>query len=292
MFRIIQGPLGAGKTYYAVNYLKKFTEYDRLYDSMILDSSVLLVTNIDEIKVHHLSIDEFRERNLIEPEKLKEYIRENNYKRVIYIHDEAQRTYGGIRDNKEFFFLEYSRHLGIDVFLIVQSVSALPRRLTEISEYVIEAKPRTIGVIGFQYDLKDSKTGGKLGSVTIKKDKDVFRLYKSFDLKEVEAPKKLILRKLTIGAVVILAASFLTVAMIRKAFHVQTEKAKNIELPAPEVKKETVIKKQTKKIEKDKEEVKEQYYVFTEGAKSTSKRPSGKLRGVSQTDKGIYYFYE
>jgi hypothetical protein len=109
MFRIIQGPPGAGKTYYAVNYLRKFTQYDKLYDTMILDSSVLLVTNIDEIKVYHLSVDEFREMDLIDPEKLKTYIRENNYKRVVYIHDEAQRVYGGIRDNKEFFFLEYSR---------------------------------------------------------------------------------------------------------------------------------------------------------------------------------------
>jgi len=147
MFRIIQGAPGSGKTFYAVNYLKKFTKYDKLYETMNLDSDVLLVTNIDEVKVQHMKVDEFRGLDLIEPETCRNYMRTHNYRRVVYIHDEAQRTFGGIKDNREFFFFEYHRHLGMDVFLIVQTVSSLPRRLTEICEYVIDAKPRTLGVI-------------------------------------------------------------------------------------------------------------------------------------------------
>lgn len=294
MFRIIQGPPGSGKTFYAVNYLKKFTEYDKLYDSMILDSSVLLVTNIDEIKVHHMSIDEFRERDFIDPDTLKEYLKNNNYKRVVYIHDEAQKTYGGMKDNKEFFFLEYSRHLGIDVFLIVQTVSALPRRITDISEYVIEARPRTIGVIGFQYDLKDAKTGSKLGSITVKKDQDVFRLYKSFDISEIEPPKKIILRKLVVGGVVMAVAAVLVVVMLQRAFHVQTSK-KMIKTPKPQAQTTMIKKTKTKKPEKEKQnevEIKEPYYVYMEGQGAGGTRPHGRLKGVSETSFGTYFFYE
>jgi hypothetical protein len=171
----------------------------------------------------------------------------------------------------------------------------LPRRLTEIAEYVIEAKPRTIGIIGFQYDLKDSKTGGKIGTVTIKKDVDVFRLYKSFDLEEVEAPKKLILKKLTVGAVVILVAGLLITTLLNRAFHVQTESKPLLKTPAGH--KDQVITKsipEDRKWKKDKEpeNQEKQYYIFVEGGTGQGKRPGGKLRGVSKTNEGVYYFYE
>lgn len=302
MFRIVQGPPGAGKTYYAVNYLKKFTEYDKLYNVMNLDSEVLLVTNIDEIKVYHLTIEEFRTQGLIDPAKLKEYMRKNNYKRVIYIHDEAQRVYGGMKDNAEFFFFEYSRHLGLDVFLIVQTVSALPRRLTEICEYVIEAKPRTIAMIGFHYDMKDPKTGGKLGSIVVKKDQNVFKLYKSFDVDEIEKPKKVVLRKLVIGGVII-ALSFGSVTFLLKyAFNVQTQQkavgAKQeskglIELPKPTGKPKGMegLKVTGNKVAKG-SITDRPFYIFDEGERAPRVKPHGDLKGTAVTDKGVFYFYE
>jgi len=291
MFRIIQGAPGSGKTFYAVNYLKKFTKYDKLYETMNLDSDVLLVTNIDEVKVQHMKVDEFRGLDLIEPETCRNYMRTHNYRRVVYIHDEAQRTFGGIKDNREFFFFEYHRHLGMDVFLIVQTVSSLPRRLTEICEYVIDAKPRTLGVIGFSYDIKDPKTGGKLGTITLKKDQNVFRLYKSFDMKEIERPKKVVFRKLVIGAAIIVLSFGMISYLIKYTFNTQVkgESKKAIVLPSK------TKQKTPEKVRKAKEEKKppdSQYYVYIPGQDAKGARPNGRLKGVSETNKGVFFFYD
>ncbi len=308
MFRIVQGAPGSGKTYYAVNYLKKFAKYEKLYNVMLLDPDVLLVTNIEDVRVQHLTIEEFRQEDLINPDKLRAYLRANNYKRVIYIHDEAQRTFGGIRENKEFFFFEYSRHLGIDIFLLVQTVSALPRRLTEVCEYVIDARPRTLGVMGFQYDLKDPRNGNKIGVVTLKKDQNVFRLYRSFEVEEIDKPKKLVFRKLLIGVVVMVLAIGVTTTLLKHAFGVKSDSSLKSAIEAPKSSKKELFSKgvtqskagpKSKSLEDlrgnkgvAKEPIKENsYYVFHSGKEDTEKRPNGKLRGVSNTDKGVYYFY-
>lgn len=295
MFRIIQGAPGSGKSFYAVNYLKKFCTYDKLYDIMLLNSDVLLVTNIDDVKVQHMTINDFREKDLINPEILKEYLNSHNYKRVIYIHDEAQKILGGIRDNREFFFFEYHRHLGIDCFLICPTVSALPRRLTEIAEYIIEAKPKTISIIGFGYYLKDSKTGGKIGAITLKKDVNVFRLYKSFDIKEVEGPKKLILHKLIAGGIVMCCSFALVFVMLNRAFEnrmspskqkasVTTTQSIAQVMPGSA---STPPAPQAKTLEMPESN----YFVKIENQTDTDRRPGGRLRGVSKTDQGVYFFY-
>jgi len=211
MFRIITGVPGSGKSFYAVNYLRKFCTYDPLYKSMNLDSEVLLVTNIEDVKIQHISFDAFRENGLMNVENLKQFMIERRFKRCIMIVDEAQRHFSNLKNENELFFFEYHRHLGIDVFLVLQTVSALPRRVVELSEYVIEALPRSYAITGFRYKAKDSKTGQTLYSIMIKKDLTVFQLYKSFDVDEMEKPKAVVLRKYALGIAVVLGSLALAV---------------------------------------------------------------------------------
>ena len=124
---------------------------------MNLDSEVLLVTNIEDVKIQHISFDAFRENGLMHVENLKQFMIERRFKRCIMIVDEAQRHFSNLKNENELFFFEYHRHLGIDVFLVLQTVSALPRRVVELSEYVIEALPRSYAITGFRYKAKEGK---------------------------------------------------------------------------------------------------------------------------------------
>lgn len=224
MIRVVTGNLGSGKTYYCVNYLRTFATYMPLYEHMVLDPSVLLVTNIDSVKVQHASYDDFRAAGLMDVERLKKYIEEKGYKRVVVIIDECQRYFAGLKDPQEFFFFEYSRHLGLDIFLIVQSVTALPRRLVELAEFVVEAQPRNLRVVGFRYFLRDSKTGQKLSVQGVKTDKKVFKMYKSFDAEESSRPQKTQLVKIVVAASVIIMVLLGANLALRHAFSADMKK--------------------------------------------------------------------
>lgn len=292
MFRIVTGVLGAGKTFYAVNYLKKFCKYDKLYNTMILDSDVLLVTNITDIKVSHLTYDEFRELGLMDIDECKRYVMKFRYRRIIIIIDEAQRYFANLRDAKEFFFFEYSRHLGMDIFLIMQTINAIPRRLAEISEYIIEAQSRTKAIIGFQYAMRDSKNGDVLSRITIKKDTQVFKLYKSFDAAEIDKPKKVLLRKAFVGVCMVLVAALLIRFTITNAFHdeIPNNKTKGnnalVSLPPgpppPRPPEDLAPPSQQRPLPRP------DYIV---DPSEIDIRPHGDIVGVSQTDHGTYIFY-
>jgi len=193
---------------------------------MVLDPSVLLVTNIDSVHVQHITYDDFRAQGLMDVEKLRKFIEQNGYKRVVVIIDECQRYFAGLKDPQEFFFFEYSRHLGLDIFLIVQSVTALPRRLVELAEFVVEAQPRNLRTIGFRYFLRDSKTGMKLSVQGVKVDKTVFKMYKSFDVKESATPAKTQLTKIAVGAIVIVGVLITAKLAINHAFNADMNNVK------------------------------------------------------------------
>lgn len=214
MFRIITGIPGSGKSYYAVNYLRKFVEYDKLYDSMTMDKDILVVSNIENLKVQHMKIEEFSELGLFNLENYKKHMFEYRFKRMIFIIDEAQRIFSNIRDNELFYFFEYHRHLGIDILLILQTVASIPRRLTELAEYVIEAMPRSYAIVGFRYKIKDSKTGEVLYTSMMKKDLTVFRLYKSFETDEMEKPKQVVLRKYVMGIGIVSAGLLMAIYLL------------------------------------------------------------------------------
>ena len=301
MFRILKGPLGSGKTYYCVKYLREFTKYNKLYDTMFLDPEVLLVSNIDEIKIPHMEIKEFRELDLIDPEKLRTFMKDNRYKRVIYIHDEAQRIYAGLKENREFFFLEYSRHLGVDVFLIVQSLKALPPRLVDCAEYVIDAKPQSIGLTGFNYSIKDVSTGNELKRIHLRADKNVFRLYKSFDIPEAKgaAPTRYVLKRAVVGALIVIAAFTFVKFGLSKAFHMgytgKVEKKKENIASIPTIQPSSngaKIQPKTTTNQTSAGSVDEltPEWVILPGEQDI--RPGGNIAGVSKTSEGTYVLFK
>jgi len=175
----------------------------------------------------------------------------------------------------------------MDIFLICPSIQGIPRRLVEIAEYIIEAAPRSIGIAGFRYDVRDSKTGQKISMINIKKDQKVFKLYKSFDLEETAKPPRFVLKKLVIASVVMLAAVLSVTTTIKYALHVYDKPVKP--------KQETVIRKEAPKTmqalrsqvapkEEKKEEpkklIKGPHYVVQD--QELDVRPNDTIKGVAK----------
>lgn len=296
MLRIILGVPGSGKTYYAVNYLRQFIKYDKLYQTLLLDPSVMLVTNIEEIKVPHIKWEDYLESGMLNIDKTRQYMKENQYKRGVFIVDEAQRSLSGLKDNERYFFFEYHRHLGLDIFLIVQTLRALPQRLVELTEYVIDAMPRTYAILGFKYQMKDSKTGQVLYTKVIKINQDVFKVYKSFEVDEDSKakPKKvLLIRWVTSVGLLVAVIAFCMFGAKAGLFFNQNKDVKQIreqkKLEKQEFKKSELDK--GVQVEKRDEGTELEFdYVIIENHK-TNLKPHGKIKGVATVGDKTYIMY-
>lgn len=189
--RIIQGVPGSGKTYYAVrhlaeNYFEK--QEDGRYE---LVRPCTIITNIDSFQPTHIRLQDavknaggvknfFTESYQIEYSRLFEY-------QIIYIIDEAQKLFRKhARDlNDVFTYFELHRHLGHDIYLITQNVKKLPTDLVVLTEYIIDAAPRSRSVIG-EFKYKWLSDGEVLKREGFRPDAGIFALYKSMDILESE----------------------------------------------------------------------------------------------------------
>ena len=187
--RIIEGAIGSGKTYYAVQHLlKKHFTWDRRIEEWKQAKGVEVYTNIDGFK-----LGQPLERAVEEaggPDKFftVEYQKKlvSDDKRAVYVIDEAQRLFDRKFYNKDvFYFFQYSRHLGIDVYFVTQDVSTLARELQHLAEYHIEVQRRSLSFTGeFKYRYKAG--GESFKTQTMKPDRRIFYLYRSMTKGESE----------------------------------------------------------------------------------------------------------
>ncbi len=154
MITIIYGVPGSGKSYFAVWWIKKrvLEEGDVFFK---VRSDRLLITNLK------LRLDSDEGYVYVEdPQELAKYMDvdywRNNFhllqgRKVVFVVDECQRFfyfYGN--DARTLFFLQYHRHLGMDVLLITQTPKSIPGKVFELCEYVVEAVPRSVNPFGFR----------------------------------------------------------------------------------------------------------------------------------------------
>src|SRR5579875_3167427 len=93
MIQILEGVPGSGKTYYAVNYaLKNYSEYDTFSRIYTLKENHIIITNIEGLKINHLSLEKVISDKQVEgffsQENLK--LLRTKYQKVLFIIDEAQ----------------------------------------------------------------------------------------------------------------------------------------------------------------------------------------------------------
>ena len=227
---IITGVPGSGKTTYAVHRLRKKYFKDNVNQDFVI------ITNIEELKLDHVSLDELitellwarlkakcrqegidvyketikNEDQLRDHLLLSDEARQIYYdllmtstddffsmevqkrivqgrcqgKKVVYIIDEAQRYFPKYYKNREVcYFFEYHRHLGIDIWLLSQSIKKITTELTTVAEMEIRAKPRSFKVAGRNRYICYIE-GLKAGSETFRPTKKDFELFKSYEAEE------------------------------------------------------------------------------------------------------------
>lgn len=192
--RIITGVPGAGKTYFAVDHLIK-NYCDAFGDTFELRENSLIVTNIEGLLLDSIdlktSIDKvgsFEKFFSIEVQKKITEKYQKLGKSVVYVIDESQQFFHRrFYDRDVFSFFETHRHFGIDVYLITQNVNLLSKDLISLAEYEIRAVPRTLSIGGFNYLKKSNRE--IIGRSFLRKNKKVFRMYKSMSGSETEKIK-------------------------------------------------------------------------------------------------------
>lgn len=214
--RIITGIPGAGKSYFmvnhiAMNYCTKFGDSYNLRETAEDDDKpgFKLVTNVEGLKLHTDDLEEVLEKaggmdnfflHDVQKEISEKYRKKNI--RIVYIIDEAQQYFPRKYYNEAvFFFFQKHRHFGIDIYLLTQDNSFIPKDIMRLAECEIRAVPRSCAVGGFTYAKKVQ--GQKQNTIFIRRKKSIFALYKSMSQEETEKIKNPLIKYLLILPVLI-----------------------------------------------------------------------------------------
>lgn len=211
MIQLIEAPPRSGKSYFAVNYLCKFTKYDALYHEFVLQDSVLIISNIEGLKINHWKLSE-----CLKKQSMQEFFSIANFEkimsqtgktRVIIAIDEVHELFpAGYKDPEIYNFFAYHGHIGLDIILMTQSLDATTRLFNPLLEYVVKVTPRSRAVFKhFSYSYYTVK-GTFLYSKSLQKSQMVFRAYKSFRQDEHQKPKNAVKQWLIVTLVFFLVA--------------------------------------------------------------------------------------
>ena len=227
MIQLIEAPPRSGKSYYAVNYIMKFVTYDALYKEFVLQPNVLIISNIEGLKVKHWKLSEcLKDRSLTEffsiPnfENIMEKTKKNN---VILLIDEAHELFpAGFKSPEIYNFFAYHGHIGLDIFLMTQGFESMSRMFNPLVEFVVKVTPRSKSIMkNFSYGFYD-KSGRFMYSKSLMKKQLVFDAYTSFRQDEQNKPKNAVLHWIVITAVFLIVAG----GLFKSALAVVANKAK------------------------------------------------------------------
>jgi len=154
MISIIFGVPGSGKSYYAVHWIRKRALVDG--DIFLrVRPDVLLITNL---KLNLDSVDNYiyledwdSWRKYMDVDFWRANLTYIQGKRIIMVMDECQLFFHHYKDDpKVLFFLQYHRHLSVDILFITQTPKSLPAKVFELAEFLIEAVPRIVNPFYFK----------------------------------------------------------------------------------------------------------------------------------------------
>lgn len=191
MIIVVEGKIGSGKTYWAVNYLvEKWYDYNPNIFQYQAKGNIRIITNIKGLELPHVDLDSEVERlGGLEKVFSEDYPgMKDQGVATIFIVDEAQgpRYFPRKYYNPQvFLFLQKSRHIGVDVILITQDKFTLSKEVQVLSEYNVQAIQRTVrakNVFMYKYVIGDEVAKRK----NIIFNKRVAGLYTSFEKLESE----------------------------------------------------------------------------------------------------------
>lgn len=214
MIQLIEAPPRSGKSYFAVNYLCKFVTFDALYNEYILQSDVLIISNIEGLRINHWKLDECLKNRSIEDffsiANFETIMEKTGKRHIILAIDECHEIFPcGFMNNKVYEFFAYHGHIGLDIILMCQSLERTSRMFNPLLEFVVKVTPRSRAILNnFSYRFVDIR-GKYLYSKTLPKKKLVFNAYKSFRKDEHNKPKNAVKHWLIVCVVFFVIAGFL-----------------------------------------------------------------------------------
>lgn len=198
MLQIIVAPPRSGKTYFAVNYLCKFTTFDAIYNEYVLAPNVLIISNIEGLKIKHWKIEDCIAKMSLETfftiENFESIQKKTGKTHIILCIDEAHRIFPKGFSNKTVYdFFAYHGHIGLDVIFMTQGMEEFTRSFLPLFEVVVEVTPRSKAVPRmFTYTYKN-KQGKFLYTKGLFKKPEIFGAYQSFRADEHNKPKNALL---------------------------------------------------------------------------------------------------
>lgn len=225
------GVPGSGKSYLMVKrLLDNFYRYDNKKRRFVVRpefSDLVLISNVEGLKLEHLQLEtmlevcaknacdaHILEKNITDLDEIKrcqrlfyderlryffsvDYWEKQPKKTYVFMIEECQ-TYFGVHNFSKakyfddvIFYFQKHRHLGHSFFLDTQSGSNLNRALYVLIESEMQAKPRTLSVMG-EFKYFELSGGHAINTIpkVVRPDKRIFKLYKSMNSLESLKPKK------------------------------------------------------------------------------------------------------
>ena len=213
MIQLIEAPPRSGKSYFAVNYLCKFVEFDELYNEYVLASDKLIISNIEGLKINHWLLSECLKKKSIEEfftiANFENIMEKTGKRHVILCIDECHGIFpSGYVNHKVYEFFAYHGHIGLDIILMCQSLERTSRMFNPLLEFIVKVTPRSRAILNnFSYRYVDVR-GKYLYSKTLRKKKLVFNAYKSFRKDEQNKPKNAVKHWLIVSVVFLVVAGF------------------------------------------------------------------------------------
>lgn len=197
----VTGVPGTGKTYFAIHdVILRYYKWDDQhvewqYDQQKTKKPVLIYTNIEQLKLPHVNIDDYCSHHNIDVYTFfttgywDQHIDYKNYQ-VVIILDEAQRYFpssfrlkGAPRpEENPLYWFQYHRHFGADVYVITQTYDAVCRHVVQLAEYEIHAITKVYSVgNSFRYVYRTGLHPDDIvARKTIRYSRRVGMLYQSF----------------------------------------------------------------------------------------------------------------
>lgn len=221
MIKGVSGIPGSGKTYYVVHEIsQKYFTFNKQFSEWQINEkfkNLVIFTNIKNFKLNAIQIDEYCTENNITWEQLltvdhiERYLQNNPDTKIIFLIDEAQKYFPTTYKNNEvFFFFQYHRHLGVDIFLTYQTWASINRKITDLQEFEIRAVRKSFK-LGSEFRYLFYAGNDKIGGTVKKSDPMVFALYTSFDTttEGTEKTPKYAIKMLIISITLTIVLAFL-----------------------------------------------------------------------------------
>jgi hypothetical protein len=233
MIQLIEAPPRSGKSYFAVNYLVKFTEFDAIYNEYVLAENVLVISNIEGLKIKHWNLDEVLKNKTLQEffsiENFENIMKRTGKNHIILCIDECHDYFpAGMTDKDIYSFFAFHGHLGLDIILMTQGIQSMSRMFNPLLEYIVKVTPRSRAILNnFSYSYTDLK-GRFLYSKSLPKKDLVFGAYKSFRKDEQQKPKNAIKHWAIIVIILLVVAG----GLFKSALALVNNKAKGPQKPA------------------------------------------------------------